>query len=73
MTNRIVKQRDLMQRWRPRQLCHVIQQKLEVVKKHSDWWKVNWNGDDDYSLFEVSRDIDKYRVNLKERACACRR
>ncbi|XP_057415441.1 uncharacterized protein LOC130710255 [Lotus japonicus] len=73
LTNRIVKQKDLMLRWRNSQLCPMIQQKLNTVKDHSHSWRPNWNGDIGDGLFEVQRDNDKYAVNLVQRTCACRR
>ena len=73
ITNRIEKMKDLMSRWRTSSLCPMIQQKLEVVKKLSDYWTVNLSGDEAYSLFEVSRDNDKFVVNLVARECSCRR
>src|ERR1044072_8353355 len=64
ITNRIVKMKDLMSRWRTSSLCPMIQQKQEVVKEQSDFWTCSWSGDEGYALFEVSRDNDKYVANL---------
>ncbi|XP_057457783.1 uncharacterized protein LOC130748575 [Lotus japonicus] len=72
LNNRIVKQKQLMLRWRTA-LCPMIQQKLEDSKRNSDKWFANWMGDEYMSLFEVSRDNEKYSVNLESRSCACRR
>ena len=72
LNNRIVKQRDMMHKWRT-DICPLIQQKLERAKKESDKWLANWSGDADMNLFEVIRDNDKYTVNLGDRTCACRR
>jgi hypothetical protein len=73
LNNRIVKQGELMLRWKRSSICPMIQQKLEEIKKESDKWSANWSGDDHYALFEVSKDTSKYVVNLTERTCACRR
>ncbi|XP_057440815.1 uncharacterized protein LOC130732839 [Lotus japonicus] len=73
LTNRIVKQNDLMLRWRNSQLCPVIQKKLDAIKDYSEGWRPNWNGDTVHGLFEVERDKDKYAVDVALRSCACRR
>ena len=71
--NRIVKQRQLMLRWHKSNLCPMIQQRLELSKKAADKCLAVWNGDPNLSIFEVSRDEDKYVVKLDEKTCACRR
>ncbi|XP_057423086.1 uncharacterized protein LOC130717015 [Lotus japonicus] len=73
LTNRIVKQKQLMLRWRNNQICPLVQQKLESMKRQSDYWLATWCGDTGYNQFEVSRGSDKYTVDLQLRTCACRR
>ncbi|XP_057423638.1 uncharacterized protein LOC130717437 [Lotus japonicus] len=73
ITNRIVKQRELMLKYRGA-ICPMIQQKLEVNKQKADNWIPMWNGDGGYTLFEVSRSqTDKHSVNLATKTCSCRR
>ncbi|XP_057442780.1 uncharacterized protein LOC130734405 [Lotus japonicus] len=72
MTNRIVKQRSLMQRWTTG-LCPSVQQKLEISKDYSDRWTALWIGDIPMDEFEVSKNEHKYVVNLGHGTCACRR
>lgn len=73
ITNRIVKQRELMLKYRGA-ICPMIQQKLEVNKQKADNWIPMWNGDGGYTLFEVSRSqTDKHAVNLARKTCSCRR
>lgn len=72
MTNRIVKQRSLMQRWTTG-LCPSVQQKLEKSKDYSDRWTALWIGDIPMDEFEVSKNEHKYVVNLGHGTCACRR
>lgn len=72
MTNRINAQRDLVLRYKGN-ICPMIQLVLEKAKKEADGWSPNWAGDDAYALFEVSRDIDRYVVNLFDRSCSCRK
>lgn len=72
MTDKIVKQRDLMLRYRG-EICPMIQQKLEVNKDYADRWHAQWHGDGSNSQFEVSNGHDKYIVDLKIKSCACRR
>lgn len=72
LSYRIVKQRDLMLRYRG-DICPMIQQKLELAKQEYDGWFPHWNGDTDYSLFEVSKGKNKYSVVLANNSCSCRR
>ena len=72
LTTRIVKHRGLMQRWRGN-LCPMIQQKLDLSKKYSDFWTPIWHGDYEMCKFEVTKDNDKYAVDLATSTCACRR
>lgn len=72
MNNRIVRQRDLMLRWKTG-LCPMIQQKLEDSKRYSDRWTAVWNGNGDVTVFEVVRENEKYSCNLDNMTCACRR
>src|ERR1044072_2084775 len=71
--NRIVKQKQLMLRWRNSNLCPMIQERLELSKKAADKCLAVWNGDPNLSIFEVSRDEDEYVVKLDAGTCACRR
>lgn len=72
LTNRIVKQKELMLRYKGN-LCPMIQQKLEKIKKDADSWSPVWSGDAAYALFEVSNNYDKYVVNLGDKSCSCRK
>lgn len=72
MTNRIVKQRDLMLRYGGN-ICPMIQQNLEKSKKQADGWSPIWCGGIDYALFEVLNSRDKYVVDLKNKTYFCRR
>jgi len=46
---------------------------LKENKKACEAWHLHWSGDDDLSLFEVSKCIDKFLVSLKEHTCSCRK
>ena len=72
LNNRIVRQRDMMGKWKT-DICPLIQQKLERAKKASDKWMANWSGDAGMNLFEVIRDNEKCVVDSGEKTCACRR
>ncbi|XP_057426044.1 uncharacterized protein LOC130719432 [Lotus japonicus] len=72
LNNRIVKQRDLMLRWR-NGICPIMQQKLELSTKYSDKWCAIWCGNGHVTFFEACWDSDKYVVDLERRFCACRR
>lgn len=52
----------------------MIQQKLEDNKREAESWSPEWNGDTEYSKFEVSSGpFLKYGVELKDSHCACRK
>ena len=51
----------------------MIQQRLEFSKKAADKCRAVWNGDNNMSTFEVTREEDKWVVRLDQRTCACRR
>ena len=73
ISSRIVKQRQLMMRYKGN-ITPVIQQKLEEHKKAADNWSPHWCGDKELSTFEVSNGTsNKYAVELKDKHCACRR
>ena len=42
-------------------------------KKTCEAWRPHWFDDADLSLFEVSKGIEKFVVNLKEQTCSCRK
>ncbi|XP_057450851.1 uncharacterized protein LOC130742769 [Lotus japonicus] len=72
MTNRIVKQRSLMQRWTTG-LCPSVQKKVEISKDYSDRWTAVWDGDIPMNEFSVFKGNDKFVVDLGLGTCACRR
>ncbi|XP_057432753.1 uncharacterized protein LOC130725552 [Lotus japonicus] len=73
ITSRIVKQRQLMMKYRGN-IAPMIQQKLEDNKREAESWHPKWNGDTEYSKFEVSSGpFLKYGVEIKDSHCACRK
>ncbi|KAK7255336.1 hypothetical protein RIF29_28743 [Crotalaria pallida] len=71
LTERIVKQRKMMERYRG-DICPIIQKNLEKVKRAADQWEPQWAGDEHYNLFQVVKgDKDKYSVDLSQNKCAC--
>ena len=51
-------------------ICPRIQNKLEIEKINSTNWVPNWCGDSNESKFEVSKLLDKYVVDIKQRTCS---
>lgn len=72
ITNLFVSKRDKMLRYKGN-ICPLIQLMLEKANREADGWLPTWAGDDAYALFEVSKDVDRYVVNLGERTCSCRK
>ncbi|XP_073227078.1 uncharacterized protein [Cicer arietinum] len=72
ITVRIVKQKELMLRYRGN-ICPRIQQILEKAKRAVGGWFPTWHGDDDFNLFSVTNGVDTYTVNLHTKTCACRK
>nr|XP_027193470.1 uncharacterized protein LOC113788095 [Cicer arietinum] len=72
ITVRIVKQKELMLRYRGN-ICPSIQQILEKAKRAAGCWFATWHGDDDFNLFSVTNGVDTYTVNLHTKTCACRK
>jgi len=46
-------------------ICPKVQQIIEK-KKACETWRPHWCGDADLSLFEVSKGMEKFVVNLKQ-------
>ncbi|XP_038683095.1 uncharacterized protein LOC119983503 [Tripterygium wilfordii] len=53
-------------------LVPIVRDKLEKEREECRMWNATWAGDDNHSLFEVSKQPDKFIVNLKEGSCSCR-
>jgi len=64
--------RDKMLRYQGK-VCPMIQNQLEKNKKDAERWYPYWSGDDQFSMFEVVKDNDKFVVNLANRSCSCRK
>ncbi|KAH1188951.1 hypothetical protein GmHk_20G056826 [Glycine max] len=43
-----------------------------ILMRYEAWW-AHWCGDADLSLFEVSKGMEKFVVNLKKQKCSCRK
>jgi len=54
-------------------ICPKVQQIIEKNKKACETWRAHWYGDVDLSLFEVSKGMEKFVVNLKQQTCSCRK
>ena len=72
ISSKIVKLRTIMMRYQGT-ICPKIHQIIEENKKACEAWRPHWSGDVDMSLFEVSKGIEKFVVNLKEHTCSCRK
>lgn len=72
ITNRITKQKDLLQGY-DGVICPRIQLVIKKNKKHAQGWTPTWHGDDDLSIFGVTNGIETYCVNLKSETCSCRK
>jgi len=72
ISSRIVKLRTTLKRYEG-SICPKIQQIMEKNKKTCEPWRTHWCGDVDLSLFEVSKGMEKYVVNLKQQTCSCRK
>ncbi|XP_058744165.1 uncharacterized protein LOC131616720 [Vicia villosa] len=72
ITKRITKQKDLLHGYEG-DICPRIQLILERNKKEAQEWTPTWHGDDDLSIFGVTKGQDTYCVNLKSETCSCRK
>ncbi|XP_058726237.1 uncharacterized protein LOC131597563 [Vicia villosa] len=72
ITVRIVKQKNLMSRFR-NTLCPRVEQIIERLKRSAGGWTPTWHGDDAFNLFSVTNGVDTYEVNLERFYCACRK
>ena len=50
-----------------------IQLILANIEKDAKAWTLTLCGDDQISLFEVSKNFQKYVVNINNRKCSCRK
>ena len=70
ITTRIVKQKNLMSRFRG-SICPKVEQTIERLKRESGGWAPTWHGDDALNIFSVSNGQDTFEVNLQKFHCAC--
>ena len=64
ISSRIVKLRTILMRYEG-SICPKVQQIIEKNKKACKAWRPHQCGDANLSLFEVSKDMEKFVVNLK--------
>lgn len=72
LMQRIVSQMEKMLRYNG-PICPKIQEIYEKIKREAGGWTPEWCGDDQYSLFEVSKNFEKFVVNINKRTCSCRK
>lgn len=72
LMQRIVSQMEKMLRYNG-PICPKIQEIYEKIKREAGGWTPEWCGDDQYSLFEVSKNFKKFVVNINKRTCSCRK
>ncbi|XP_038680322.1 uncharacterized protein LOC119981316 [Tripterygium wilfordii] len=69
--NRHVKLRRKMSRYHGR-IVPKVAAKLEIERASSAYWTAHWPGDNDHSVFQVTKRPDQFVVNLRDRSCSWR-
>ncbi|XP_058765308.1 uncharacterized protein LOC131638780 [Vicia villosa] len=72
ITTRIVKQKNLMSRFRGT-ICPKVEEIIEKLKRAAGGWTPTWHGDDSFNIFSVTNGIDTFELNLQRHHCACRK
>ncbi|CAL5189863.1 unnamed protein product [Lathyrus oleraceus] len=72
ITKRMTSQKELLHGYAG-SICHRIQLVIEKNNKQAQGWNPTWHGDDDLSIFGVSNGIETYCIDLKKKACSCRK
>ncbi|XP_057745168.1 uncharacterized protein LOC130963035 [Arachis stenosperma] len=69
--NKMARHRRILGTYKGR-LAPVQQMKLDKwIKPQSHKWNAQWCGDNDRVVFDVSRNTQKFGVNLKNQTCTC--